>query len=153
MDKKHLSKEAALQKLQRYCAYQERCHQEVRQKLLDLEVYGDALEEVIHDLITDNYLNEERFAQSFARGKFRIKNWGRVRIQQELKQRQVTAYCIKKGLQEIDEQEYFEVLNALLQKKLEENTPAGEFIAQTKAAQYALRRGFESDLIWQILKA
>jgi regulatory protein len=143
----------ALQKLQRYCAYQERCHQEVRQKLLDLGVYGDTLEEVIHDLITDNFLNEERFAQSYARGKFRTKNWGRIRIQQELKQRQLSPYCIKKGLQEIDEQEYLGVLTVLLQKKLEEYAPEGEFQATAKAAQYALRRGFESDRIWQILKA
>jgi regulatory protein len=153
MDKKYLSKEAALQKLQRYCAYQERCHQEVRRKLLDLGVYGHTLEEVIHDLIEDNFLNEERFSQSFARGKFRNKKWGRMRIQQELKQRQITAYCIKKGLQEINEQEYIEVLNALLQKKLDEYAPEGEFQSRTKAAQYALRRGFESELIWQILKA
>jgi regulatory protein len=152
MEKKYLGKDVALQKLQRYCAYQERCHQEVRQKLLDLGVYGDTLEEVILDLISDNFLNEERFAQSYARGKFRTKNWGRVRIQQELKQRQLTAYCIKKGLQEIDEQEYLGVLKVLLQKKLEEYAPEGEFQAQAKAAQYALRRGFESDLIWQILK-
>ncbi len=152
MEKKYLSRSAALQKLQRYCAYQERCHQEVRQKLLDLGVYGDTLEEVILDLINDNFLNEERFAQSYARGKFRTKNWGRVRIQQELKQRQLTAYCIKKGLQEIDEQEYLGVLTVLLQKKLEEYAPEGEFQATAKAVQYALRRGFESDLIWQILK-
>jgi regulatory protein len=73
----YVSKEDALKKLQRYCAYQDRCHQEARRKLLDLGIYGDDLEEIISELISDNFLNEERFARSFARGKFRIKGWGK----------------------------------------------------------------------------
>ena len=91
--KKYISPEDALAKLQRYCAYQDRCHQEVRTKLIDLGVFGDTLEEIITDLIKDNFLNEERFARSYARGKFRMRKWGRIKIRQELKLRKISDYC------------------------------------------------------------
>ena len=94
--KKYLSKEDALKKLQRYCAYQDRCHQEVRSKLLDLGIYGHDLEEVIVALIEDNFLNEERFARSFTRGKLRIKHWGRNKILQELKKKNIFCLLHKK---------------------------------------------------------
>ena len=100
--KKYYSQEAALLKLQSYCAYQERCHNEVMTKLRDLGVYGDKADEIVAQLITDNFLNEERFAVSYARGKFRIKRWGKIRIRQELKLRQIPEYSIKKAMAEID---------------------------------------------------
>ena len=115
--KKYHSKEEALDKLQRYCAYQDRCHQEVRSKLLDLGIYGEDLEEIIVQLISDNFLNEERFARSYARGKFRIKRWGRNRIWQELQKRQISDYCLRKAMEEIDEAEYQKTLWELLEKK------------------------------------
>ena len=96
---KWVSKEEALAKIQRYCAYQDRCHQEVRTRLLDMGVYADWLEEIIVQLIEENFLNEERFARSFARGKFRIKQWGRNRIRQELKKRNISAYCIRMAME------------------------------------------------------
>ena len=102
---KWVSKEEALAKIQRYCAYQVRCHQEVRTRLLDMGVYADWLEEIIVQLIEENFLNEERFARSFARGKFRIKQWGRNRIRQELKKRNISAYCIRMAMEEIEEQD------------------------------------------------
>ena len=114
--KKYISKDDALSKLQRYCAYQDRCHQEVRSKLLDLGIYGDDLEEIISDLISENFLNEERYARSYARGKFRIKRWGRMRIQQELKQRKISAYCLRKAMEEIEEEEYEQTLRTILEK-------------------------------------
>ena len=123
---KWVSREEALAKMQRYCAYQDRCHKEVRNKLLEMKVYGDWLEEIIVELIEDNFLNEERFACSFARGKFRIKQWGRSRIRQELKQRNISAYCIRKAMEEIDEQEYLNTLKTVMQKKsasLKEENP------------------------------
>ena len=116
-NKKWLSKEEALKKLQRYCAYQDRCHQEVRNKLINLGVYGQVMEEVIVELIQENFLNEERFAKSFARGKFRIKTWGRNRIRRELKLRAVSDYCIRKGMEEIPDDDYLEALDAFLQRK------------------------------------
>lgn len=153
MQKPFPGKAIALQKMQRYCAYQERCHSEVRQKLLALSVYGDLLEEIIAELIADNYLNEERFARTYTRGKFRSKAWGRVRIQQELKLRKVSEYCIRKGLEEIEEEDYQVALEKILHKKLEELRAEDSFTAHQKAAQYALRKGYEAELIWRVLKA
>ena len=151
--KKYISKEEALDKLQRYCAYQDRCHQEVRSKLLDLGIYGHDLEEIIVELIAENFLNEERFARSYARGKFRMKRWGRRRIEQELKKRQVSDYCRRKGLEEIEEEDYQEVLTDLLQKKLATTKGTDDFQRKGKVAAYAINRGFESHLVWEKLKA
>lgn len=152
MQKPFPGKDVALQKMQRYCAFQERCHSEVRQKLLELSVYGDTLEEIIAELIADNYLNEERFARAYARGKFRTKAWGRNRIKQELKMRRVSEYCIRKGLEEIEEDDYLATLQKVIHKKLEELRGEDQFTAQQKTAQYAMRKGYESELIWSVLK-
>lgn len=136
-----------------YCAYQERTHDEVRQRLKDWNVFGDEAEEIISELITENFINEERFAKIYAGSKFRVKKWGRNKILQELKRRKLSDYCIKKGLEEIDEEEYFLVLQALLHKKLHSlRTEPNEFIRNKKAADYAMRKGFEGDLVWEILK-
>jgi regulatory protein len=152
MPPKYLTKAVALQKLQRYCAYQDRCHQEVRSKLLELGVYGDTLEEVMAELITERFLDEERFAKSYARGKFRVKKWGRIRIQQELKMRKISAYCIKKGMAEIDEAAYRATLQELISEKITHYGLRHDiFVARQKAAQYALGRGYESSLVWDIL--
>ena len=153
MQKPFPGKEVALQKMQRYCAFQERCHSEVRQKLLEISVYGDTLEEIIAELISENYLNEERFARAYARGKFRTKSWGRNRIQQELKMRKVSAYCIRKGMEEIDEADYLATLEKIITKKLAELHGEDNFTTQQKTAQYAMRKGYESELIWRVLKA
>ncbi|MCB0629465.1 MAG: regulatory protein RecX [Saprospiraceae bacterium] len=147
--KKYHTREQALQKLQRYCVYQDRCHAEVRTKLLSLGIYGDDLEEIIVELIGENYLNEERFARSYARGKFRFKCWGRIRITQELKSRRISDYLIRKALEEIDETEYRQALYDLLEKKLALIGTDNDFEKKQKLAGYAQRRGFEGALIWE----
>lgn len=147
--KKYHTREQALQKLQRYCAYQDRCHAEVRTKLLSLGIYGDDLEEIIVELIGENYLNEERFARSYARGKFRFKCWGRIRITQELKSRRISNYLIRKALEEIDETEYRQALYSLLERKLALIDREDEYATKQKLAGYAQRRGFEGELIWE----
>ncbi|MFK8104474.1 MAG: regulatory protein RecX [Saprospiraceae bacterium] len=149
---KYLSEEEGLAKLQRYCVYQDRCHKEVRTKLMDLGIYGDRLESIIVDLITDNFLNEERFAKSYARGKFRLKNWGRIRIRQELKMRNMSAYCLKKAMAEIDEEEYLATINRLIEKKNATLRESDLFKRRNKIAQYLMQKGFEGGLIWQQLK-
>lgn len=149
--KKYHTKEAALMKLQAYCAYQERCHQEVNAKLRDLGVYGDTADEIISQLIADNFLNEERFAKSFARGKFRMKSWGKIRIRQELKMRQIPEYSIKKAMQEIDtEGGYIETLKNVIRLKSRDYEGDPQHIQ--KLAAHAMRKGFESELIWSVLK-
>jgi len=149
---KYISKDDALKKLQRYCAYQERCHQEVRNKLLDLRIYGDDLEEIISDLISDNFLNEERFAKMFAGGKFRIKKWGRVKIKQELKLKKISAYCIKKAMAEIEEEDYIKTLYEVFEKRFKRVKETDEFKIRGNLAKYAISRGYETQLVWQEVK-
>ena len=149
--KKYLSKSEALSKLQRYCAYQDRCHKEVRTKLLDLNIYGDDLEEIMAELIQEKFLDEERFARSYARGKFRIKKWGRTRIKRELKIRDISAYCTKKAMSEIKEKEYRKTLADILKKKNKLLKEPSEFTRKNKLAKYAVGRGFEYELVWEVV--
>lgn len=142
----------ALQRLQKYCAYQDRCHQEARSKLIQLGIFGDALEEIISELISDGFLNESRFARSFVRGKFRQNHWGRQRIILELKKRNVSEYCIREGLQEISEKEYTETLREVLDKKNNLLKEDDSYKRRTKLAQFAIRRGFEAELVWECVK-
>ena len=144
--------EVGLAKLRKYCAYQERCHQEVRSKLLSLKVYGDELEEIISELISDNFLNEERYASTYARGKFRMKMWGRNKIKQNLKFKNVSSYCIKKAMEEIDEQEYIKTLRTILSKQMEKNAKFKEIVARHKAIQYAISRGYETSIVYDQIK-
>jgi len=149
---KYISPDEALAKLQKYCVYQDRCHKEVRTKLLSLGIYGDTLEEIMADLITENFLNEERFACSYARGKFNLKKWGRMRIQNELRQRRISAYCIRKAMKEIDEKEYRNTIRKLIEKKAASLQEDNDFIRNNKIAQYLFRKGYESNIIWPIIK-
>ncbi len=149
---KYISKEVGLAKLQKYCAYQDRCHQEVRTKLINLGIYGDTLEEIIAELIGDNFLNEERFARSFARGKFRMRRWGKNRILSELKFRKISEYCIRKAMSEIEDEEYIQALNEVIQKKNKHLKEKDPFKAKNKLANYAIGRGYEIDLVWEIVK-
>ena len=142
----------ALSQLQRYCAYQDRCHNECRTKLLELGVYGDTLEEILAQLISEDFLNEERFAKSYTRGKFRIKQWGRIRILSELRFRKISPYCIKEGLKEIDENEYTATINELLAKYGRTHPDLTGFDLRQKATQYVLSKGFEPDLVFPLAK-
>ena len=142
----------AQKKLEHYCAYQERCHQEVIQKLKSLNMIQIAIDQIIGKLITDNYLNETRFAQSYARGKFRIKKWGKIRILSQLKFRGISAWNIKKGMQEIDETEYFETLHYWLERKEREVEEENEFKKKGKIAAFLIQKGFESNLVWEALR-
>jgi len=147
--KKQLSKEQALQKAKHYCGYQERSHYEVREKLYALGMHKQQVEELISQLIEENYLNEERFAIEFVGGKFRMKQWGRVKIKYELKQKKVSEYCIKKALKQIDEDDYLKSLNTLAKKKW--NSIKGDgvnhFVKMSKTTTYLMQKGFETDLI------
>lgn len=148
--KPSLSFDQALAKLQKYCAYQDRCHQEVRYKLLRLKVYGDTLEDVISHLIQDNYLDEERFARSFVRGKYRMKKWGAEKILQELKKREISTYCIKKGMEEIDEEEYHNNLQSLL-NKLKEKHDIQNYSEKQKVLASLKRKGYSFEDIYALI--
>jgi regulatory protein len=146
------SRDEATVNIQKYCAFQERCHQEVRSKLLEHGIYGDLLEEIISDLISDNYLNEERFARSFARGKFRIKNWGKNKIRSELKMRKVSTYSINEALNEIDNDEYLATLQRLLDKKERTTSFKNQYDRLKKLTDYAMVKGYEYELIMGLIK-
>lgn len=149
---KPISVPEARVKIFRYCAYQERCHQEVRNKLYEYGLHGSEIEQLITDLITDGYLNEERFARSYAGGKFRMKNWGRLRIIRELEWRNITPFCIKSALSEIDEQEYIEALRNLLEKKSSLVEEENVFVKRDKLAGFAIQKGFEPELVWGVVR-
>jgi regulatory protein len=149
--KKYLSKEEALQKLKHYCAYQERCHSEVKEKLYSLGIWKKDHDEIIATLIEENYLNEERFAIAFAGGKFRVKQWGRVKIKYELKQKQVSDYSIKKALKQIDEEDYLEVLDKLAKEKYDSLKSEQYLIRKKKTINYLLAKGFETELVMKTL--
>lgn len=149
---KRIGPEEALLKAQQYCAWQERCHSEVRYKLLEWGIFGDTLEEIIAALITEDFLNESRFARAFARGKFRLKGWGKIRITQELRQRKISNNCIREAFMEIDDSEYASALSAILQRKAAEITADSPFEKKQKLMRFALQRGFEPELIREILQ-
>jgi len=138
---------AAILKLRHYCAYQERCHSEVKSKCIEIGLRGEEIDEAIAVLISDNFLNEERFAKAFAGGKFRTKQWGRKKILMELKQRQVSAYCIKKGMEEIDGDDYDKTLNTLAAKKYASLRGEQYLKRKFKTMQYLLQKGYEPELI------
>lgn len=147
-----MSLTTVLQQLRHYCAYQERCHSEVKYKCLELGLRGHDVDEAIAALIDDNFLNEERFARAFAGGKFRTRLWGRNKIVATLKQKQVSAYCIRKGLQEIDETDYQHTLQQLAGKKYAslEGTPLLK--RRYRTLQYLMQKGFERELITDALE-
>ena len=146
--KKYLTKDQALQKLKHYCAYQERCHNEVKEKLYNLGVWKKEHDEIIATLIEENYLNEERFAIAFAGGRFRIKQWGRVKIKYELKQKQVSDYCIRKALAAIDDDDYEKAAQKLFDEKLRAlKSEKNVFIKKRKLQDHLMQKGYEADII------
>lgn len=144
---KSLSPEQAFSKAKHYCAYQERSHREVKEKLYGFGLRKVDVETILSQLIEENYLNEERFAKQFAGGKFRIKKWGRVKIIYELKQKRISSYNIKMALEEIDGEEYLSVLKKLADLKWRSLKKDQHIIRQTKTQQYLLQKGFEPALV------
>jgi len=143
----------ALAKAETYCAYQERAQQEVRNKLYEWGLWPDAVENIIVHLITDNFLNEERFAKSYVQGKFKQKGWGKIKIKQGLKLKKIPDGLLKKALQTIDGDDYFAMLTKIISKKAALLTEKDPYKRRYKLQQYAFSRGYESDLINDVLKA
>ena len=149
LPKKLLTKEQVYQKLRHYCAYQDRCHSEVKTKAYSLGLRKPDVEELTSKLIEENCLNEERFAKAFAGGKFRIKQWGRVKIRSELKNKQISNYCISAALDEIDDVIYKETLHKLAVKRWNSIKGAGTnlFVKMTKTRDHLLFKGYEANLV------
>lgn len=143
-----------LQKAASYCAYQERTQDEVRKRLQKWEVWGEEADEIIAELISTNYLSEERFAKTYTGGKFRMKSWGKMKIKQELHRRGLSEYSIKEGMKEIPEDSYKNSVKELLVKKkiLLDRTETDKFKLKQKLARFALGKGYESELVWKTIE-
>ena len=138
--------------LENYCAYQERCHKEVEKKLYELKMIPEAREKIILHLLQHNYLNEERYAKSFARGKFSIKKWGKRRIINELKFKGISTYNINVALKEIDDNDYIQTLTKIAHKKLPFIKESNEFKKRNKLTTFLISKGFETDLVYKVVK-
>lgn len=141
--------EEAKRRMERYCVYQERCHKEINQKLYEMRMIPEAVEQIIHHLLEHDFLNETRFSQAFARGKFRTKKWGRNRIVNELKLRQISHFNIKIALREIPDSEYYDTFEALSDKRLKQLDSEKDLQRKRKKlADYLFYRGWESELVY-----
>lgn len=149
---KSFSVAEAQTKLEYYCSYQERCHQEVVAKLYDLKMIPQAIDLIMVHLIAHNFLNEERFACSFARGKHRIKCWGKIRIVNELKFRKISQYNINTALKEITPEEYLENFYKLADHHWETMRETNVIKKRKKFCDFMLRKGFESNLVYEKVK-
>lgn len=139
-------------KLERFCAYQERCHQEVILKMRAMAIDSSVADELICYLIAENYLNEERFACNFARGKHRIKKWGNIRIINELKARNITQTIINTALKEISSEEYWSTFEKLAARIWNSIIERNDLKKRKKFCDYLLRKGFESQMVYDKVK-
>jgi regulatory protein len=147
--KSYTIKEATV-KLMQFCAYRDRSQKEVEEKLKEMRMIPAACEQIIIQLMQENFLNEERFARSFARGKFRIKKWGKIRIKQELKFREISTPLINTALTEIDDEQYYSTLQDLAEKKLNLIKETDKFKRKKKLIDHLLSKGYESSLVFEV---
>jgi len=141
----------ATERIQSFCAIQDRCQWEVEKKMKEWEISDEIIENILTDLILDKFVDEQRFSESFCRGKFRIKRWGKVKIKNELKIKKISKNCIDKGLLQIENKEYMEVLKYLYIKKRNSLKDKNQFIRKGKIAKHLQQKGFESNMIWELI--
>ena len=149
--KKSFTVDEIKRKLENYCVYQDRCHKEVEQKMWEFHLIPEARELILLSLMKDNFLNEERFAKSYARGKFRIKSWGKQRIVRELKFRDISAYNVKTALKEIKETDYLETIYRITENRNEVISEPNIYKRKKKLVDFLMRKGFENDLIFKVV--
>ena len=149
VNKKDLTQKEIEYKIQSYCSYQERCHSEVYKKLKEFKIEEHMINEILSNLITQNFLNESRFSKLFSKSKFNVKNWGRIRIKNELRKRNISPHNIKLGLEEIDEFEYKKKLNKIFERKLSSLGGIKNDLKKQKIFNYLKYRGWENYLIYE----
>jgi len=149
---KYFTVDELKRKLEQYCSYQERCHKEVEQKMFDYKLIPEAKELILLHLMEHNFLNEERFSKSFARGKFRIKKWGKQRIIRELKFRHISSYNIKTALKEIDDQTYLQSIYDITERRNDVLTEPNSYKRKKKLIDFLMRKGYETDLIYKVVQ-
>lgn len=146
------TKEIALTRMMDYCAYQERCHSEVRSKLIEIGITGYDVDELISVLITEGFLNEERYARAFVKGKFNQLQWGRIKIRKGLSEKRVSPYCIEKGMEEIDEDAYLATLEELATRKWKKLKDKNPYTRRQKLARFLVQKGYENGLVWDHIR-
>ena len=142
----------AIQRLKNYCAIQDRCQLDILDKIDKWGLKDNAKKHILKSLIAEKYIDDERFSISFARGKFKIKEWGKIKIRNELEKKKISDICIQKGLSEIKEDEYLNILDKLFKKKRDALNEKNHFIKRVKIANFLIQRGFESFLVWEKVK-
>ena len=152
MNENRLTRQQAVPKIKQYCAYQERCHSEVRNKLYGYGLHQHDVNLVLSQLIEENYLNEQRFAKQYASGKFRLKHWGKTKIKYSLKGKQVSDYCIRKALDQLEDEDYKKAIQDLAVKKWELlKKETNKFAKRKKLQDFLLRKGFEPDQVREVV--
>jgi len=141
----------ATKALEHFCVYQERCHKEVEKKLIAIKMIPEARDHIILHLLQNNFLNEERFSKAFARGKFSIKRWGKIRITNELKFRNISSYNIKSALKEINDDDYLASLNFIAEKKISLIKDTNKYAKKKKLSSYLMSKGYESNLVYKVV--
>jgi regulatory protein len=149
IQKKSFTVEQIKHKIENYCVYQDRCHKEVERKMAEYNLIPEAKELILLSLMQDNFLNEERFSKSFARGKFRIKSWGKQRIVRELKFRDISAYNIKTALKEIEDEEYIATIYRVTENRNNVISEPNTYKRKKKLIDFLMRKGFENELIFK----
>ena len=150
-NEKSYTVDKATKALEHFCAYQERCHKEVEQKLYDLKMIPEAKELIILHLLQHNFLNEERFSKAFARGKFSIKKWGKIKIVNELKFKNISSYNIKSALAEINDEDYLITLQKIAEKKFQLIKEPNSFKKKNKLSNFLISKGFETNLVYKVV--
>ena len=151
LNKKSFTVDELQSKMEHYCVYQDRCHQEIERKMKEYQMIPEAKEKILLHLMRHDFLNEERFSKSFARGKFRIKNWGKQRIIRELKIKNISSYNIKTALKEIDEELYVKTIEKIAISKNNTIKESNLFKKKKKIYDYLYRKGYESSLILETI--
>lgn len=151
MSKQVFTVDEIKRKIEQYCVYQDRCHKEIEKKLTEYNLIPEAKEYILLHLLEHNFLNEERFAKSFARGKFRIKKWGKERIIRELKFRDISSYNIKTALKEVDEEEYLKTIYRITKKRNGVISESNIYKRKKKLIDFLMRKGYESNLIFETI--
>jgi regulatory protein len=149
---KPITPESALKKAMKYCAFQERSQQEVRDKLYSFGLHRREVESILAELIVSGFVKEERFALAYAGGKFRMKGWGKIKIKKSLEQKKISETLIRQALKTIDERDYIQTLKKVIREKSKNVTEINPLKKNYKLAQYAISRGYEPELVWSMLR-
>ena len=149
---KPLTLDQVLDKIAKYCAYQERCVKDVRDKLKTFDLPQEEKDKILDYLLDNRFVNDERFAMSFVRGKINQSGWGLNKIRFHLMQKGIAKEIIDEALQQTDEEVYRQRLIDILETKSKTVKAETEFEKKRKLVAYAIQKGFEGALVWEVVK-